>query len=602
MAGVIDILGTSLYSSRTTPVRELLQNAHDAIVRRRARDLDFQGRIEITLDHGARTLVVEDDGVGLTEDEAETYLGTVGIGLTGMTKQRAGGGETGLIGQFGVGLLSSFLLAERIVVESSRGDGSSAPVCWTAGHGTDIEISPGSLESAGTRVTLHLKREGSEALPDAERLTEVVRHYAEFLPVPIHVQGRPEPSNGGSGAWFDASAEDDIVGDELAAHFDEKPLAVLRLSQGGDTQIKGAVFVSSERLPGFTSQPVVTVTLSRMVISTALRDLVPSWANFMRGIVELSGCRPTASRENLVRDEAFDRVREHLEERLFEWFERMAKDDVSQLVAIVQWHRYSLAGAALGEPRLRRILAQAYRFRTSAGPLTFGEILSKSEADPILEASADRVIWFHGSQRRQTWIDGLFAGHHAPCVHALRTFEESLLAAFVEDAREAGSRVDLRAARLESEGFDVQLLGARDRGPAPAALTDALEVQGAEVYVARLVGEAPVLGFMAEDAEQREAVGELRTRDVVPEAFQEVIDRRLDERAGRRHEVLLNERSPLVSRALREGPDHPLVSVLRLEIIAALERAGVRADQATLDRAARDRDWIAAALTARRPD
>src|SRR4030095_937816 len=87
VAGIIEIMGTSLYSRPDTPVRELIQNAHDAILRRRKKDLTYQGRIDITQDGAAHTLAFADDGVGLSADEAEKFLGTLGIGITGLLKK-----------------------------------------------------------------------------------------------------------------------------------------------------------------------------------------------------------------------------------------------------------------------------------------------------------------------------------------------------------------------------------------------------------------------------------------------------------------------------------------------------------------------------------
>src|SRR5947209_13422950 len=126
IAGVIEVLGTALYSRPETALRELIQNAHDAVVRRRHRDLAYRGRIDIIQDPQLNTLSFHDDGIGLSPDEAEKYLGTLGIGITGLLKGRgpapsdAGGDGDGLIGQFGIGLFSSFMLAERLVVESRK--------------------------------------------------------------------------------------------------------------------------------------------------------------------------------------------------------------------------------------------------------------------------------------------------------------------------------------------------------------------------------------------------------------------------------------------------------------------------------------------------
>src|SRR5262245_31085358 len=149
VAGIIEIMGSSLYSRADTPIRELIQNAHDAVLRRRKRELDYQGRIDIEQDREHHVLRFHDDGIGLSADEAEKYLGTLGIGITGAIKkgllvalgaEGAGAASDGLIGQFGIGLFSAFMLADRLIVESRRAEDPEG-VRWEAGAGTDIELS-----------------------------------------------------------------------------------------------------------------------------------------------------------------------------------------------------------------------------------------------------------------------------------------------------------------------------------------------------------------------------------------------------------------------------------------------------------------------------
>lgn len=154
IAGIIEIMGSSLYSRVDTPIRELIQNAHDAVMRRRASDLGFQGRIDIEQDAEKHTLRFRDDGVGLSPDEAEQYLGTLGLGVTGLIKRggtaaipSADGSD--LIGQFGIGLFSAFMLADRLVVESRRSDCDEG-IRWEAGAGTEIELSGIEMETPGT--------------------------------------------------------------------------------------------------------------------------------------------------------------------------------------------------------------------------------------------------------------------------------------------------------------------------------------------------------------------------------------------------------------------------------------------------------------------
>src|SRR5205807_2268870 len=124
----------------------------------------------------------------------------------------------------------------------------------------------------------------------------------------------------------------------------------------------------------------------------------------------------------------FTQARDALEEHLFGHFERLARQDPARWEAVLTWHRYTLAGAALRQPRLRELLRRTYRLPTSQGPLTFDDILERSAADPLVEPEADRVIWYNTDRRQERWMNTLFAGREVPCVHALRGFEETLLA------------------------------------------------------------------------------------------------------------------------------------------------------------------------------
>lgn len=319
IAGIIEIMGSSLYSRPDTPIRELIQNAFDAILRRRAKDLQFRGRIDIHQDAASGTLTFTDDGIGLTSDEAEQYLGTLGIGMTGILKGRrstavkstiVGDGE-GLVGQFGIGLFSAFMLADFLKVES-RSEDSEEGVCWEAGPGTEIRLSSSDRSQFGTSVTLHLKPQFRMWCESLESLEAAIREFADFLPVPIHVNDRAARVNVINAPWFEATPEPESLEMALADYFNEAPLDVIPIRMEHPLSIAGALYISPQRTPGFADESTVAVTVRRMVISRRVRELLPAWGSFFRGILELEDGTPVASREDLVRDENFRRSAERL--------------------------------------------------------------------------------------------------------------------------------------------------------------------------------------------------------------------------------------------------------------------------------------------------
>ena len=610
ISGVIQIMGQSLYSRQDTPVRELIQNAHDGIQRRRQLDLAYSGRIDIRQDAERRTLTVTDDGIGLTAAEAEKVLGTLGIGITGMLKGRFAGREdmpandsaaavgdgSQLIGQFGIGLFSSFMLAERLVVETRKA-GSSEGVRWEAGATTQIELSGIDRVDVGTTVTLHLKPEFAFFATDVEPLEHAVKEFADFVPIPIFVNDQAARSNVINVAWFDPTPDDEAIELALENYFEETPLDVIPLRVSQPAAMQGALYVTPRRMPGFCGEPTVSVTLRRMVISRHIQGLLPEWAGFLRGVLELPHCSPTASREDLVRDAQFDKVKQSLEGLLFEHFERLAQHNAAKWQSIINWHRYTLAGSALSQPRLRKLLAKSYRFGTSQGPLAFDDIFAKSDADPLFETEADQVLWYNPDRRQERWMNSLFANYSAPCVHTLLSFEESLLAAFIADRVTDGHEVDLRIASPSAPHFAECILGIRDVEPAPPQWQEFLDETDAKIFCADFQDDRqPVMAFLNERRALLKTFEELKKEGTIPPGFQRLIDAELADQTEAANEVLLNRNHRLVGRALEQSTGTPLASVLRLLVMNALTGAGAALDRSVHRRQSDDLDWIAEAL------
>lgn len=608
IAGIIEIMGTSLYSRTDTPVRELIQNAHDAIMRRRSTDLGYTGRIDVRQDAAAQTLQFEDDGVGLSQADAEEYLGTLGIGITGVLKR---GGVPGaadisavsrdsgdLIGQFGIGLFSGFMLAENIVVESRRADQSEG-VRWEAGPGTDIELSPCSRTASGTSVTLTLKSEFHRLAEDEDLLEGIIREFADFLGIPIYLNDADKRINVINAPWLEATPDHEAVELELESCFGETPLDIIPIRMEKPVSIAGALYVSPQRVPGFSDSATVMVTVRRMVISRRVQDLVPEWALFIRGVLELHECAPTASREDLVRNETFARVRTAIQDRLFEYFENLAVEQPDRMQAILNWHRYTFAGAALEDVRLRNLVRKIYTLPTSAGPMTFDDLLDRSSADPLLESEADRVIWYNTDRRQERWVNQLFSGHDVPCVNAFRSFEESLLARIVADENESGTITDLRTTSASSTNFAEGILGIRDMHDADPKWSEFLAVCDAKVLTATFDSKQPVMAFLNERYELQQAMDDLKKDGNIPSGFQRLIDNHFEKSPADRNEVVLNIAHPLVKRVLAQRPGTPLSSVLRLVVQQALNAAGSSGTEQARKQQLDDLDWIAEALWGR---
>ena len=607
IAGVIEILGTALYSKPDTAVRELIQNAHDAIARRRKGSLSYQGRIDIEQDPAGHTLRFSDDGIGLNAEEAETYLSTLGIGITGLIRgrgsapasERSGSKDNSLIGMFGVGLFSAFMLADRVMVES-RKDAEAEGVRWAAGAESEIELSNCWKGSTGTTVTLFLKPAHYRLAEQPEALEAIIKEYADFLNVPIFLNGGKARVNLINPTWFDPTPDSEAIELELENYFSETPLDVIPVRREKSPAIVGALYVTPRRTPGFAGESVVSATVRRMVITRNIQGLLPDWAPFLRGVLELNDCTPTLSREDLVRDTAFHQVRSVIEGLIYEHLEKLAQEDRTRLDAVMGWHRYTIAGAALSERRLRDLLRRTYRLPTSQGLLTFDEILERSAADPLFESEAERVLWYNTDRRQEGWANTLFNGHPTPCIHTLRSFEESMLAAMSSDRTTEGEIVDLRLASPGSPGFAKAVLGVSDLEEAPAEWQDYLGNDG-KILCASFRENLPVMVFLNERSELLKTLDDLKKQEVIPSGFQRMIDAHVGDSPAGRNEILLNREHRLVARALGQSTSTPLASVLRMLVSHGLSSAGASPTRTMLRQQADDLDWIADALWGRKP-
>ena len=186
LPGLMQVLSKHLYSTPMVAIRELVQNAHDAIVRRRLEEgaTGQLAEIRVTGDTQTRTIVIHDTGSGLTEQEIHDFLATVGVGYTRHLRQQDD--ETGLIGMFGLGFLSAFVLAERVTVHTTSWKTPDEGWLYASASGETYSVTPASPREPGTTVTLHLKDEFLY-LANNKLLSDVLGRYCILMKEPLLV-------------------------------------------------------------------------------------------------------------------------------------------------------------------------------------------------------------------------------------------------------------------------------------------------------------------------------------------------------------------------------------------------------------------------------
>ena len=447
LPGLLTILGEHLYSDPTVALREALQNAHDSCERRRveAGERAYLPRIVVRASRRGRFLELEDNGSGLTEREIAEFLATIGRSYTGELRARLEFGEgaelaaaESLVGQFGLGFLSAFLLAKRVVLTTRSYREGGVPLRFVSTGGQSYELEPVTGERpVGTTLRMELKG-SAQLLLDQDLLERAVRLFADFLPTPIHLaeeneEPGAEPVNRGVAPWHVGGDRADYE-EFVRERFDVEPLTVLPLEDVvvplGDDRVTlplaGVLFVPPGSVTSLHEFGEVAVYVRRMFICERERDLLPPWARFVRGVVESPRLRPTVSRESLRQDELFKQVQAGLETQLIAHFDRLAREEPEVWREIVVAHNDLIKGWAVQSPPLFRAVADLVHFDTSRGRLSL----------PQVRAVTKETIHYFSDESGLNQDRLLFEARGLLVVDASRFAEEAFLRRYVQERPE----------------------------------------------------------------------------------------------------------------------------------------------------------------------
>ncbi|ADG75870.1 ATP-binding region ATPase domain protein [Cellulomonas flavigena DSM 20109] len=383
LRGVVDLLARHLYSGPRVYVRELLQNGVDAITARRAVDPDAPATVRLRPGPGG-TLEVTDSGVGLTPAQAEELLATVG--RSSKRDLDLGLGREEFLGQFGIGLLSAFMVADEIeLVSRSAVDPQAPPVRWVgyADGRYDLTVLPVGSVDVGSTVRLRARPDMDHWLT-AETVVALAQEFGSLLPVDVAVEV-PLPGDEGTAwrrvsepvlPWRATYADDEERRAALAAYCERTlgftPLAHIDL----DVPLAGlsgvAYVLPTAVPPGAGSRH--RVYLKRMLLGTQVEDLLPDWAFFVRCVVDTSVLRPTASREQLYTDDALLAAQEALAAQVRTWTVATLTSPSELSRDVVTTHHLALRSLAVVDDEVLDLTAQVLPFETTDGTQTLAQV------------------------------------------------------------------------------------------------------------------------------------------------------------------------------------------------------------------------------------
>ena len=395
VAQVLRLVTHSLYSHKEIFLRELVSNASDACDKLRFEaigkpellDGDGELHIDIEYDKDAKTLTVRDNGIGMSRDEAVANLGSIASSGTRRFLESLSGeqqADARLIGQFGVGFYSAFVVADKVTVLSRRaGADAKDGVRWESDGKGEYSLAAEEIATRGTSVILHLKEDDTEFL-DHWKLRDLIRKYSDHVAFPIRMKkvkdGKStdewETVNDASALW--AKPKSETNDDEYKAfykslgHDFNDPLAWTHNRVEGSQRFTTLLYIPAQPpfdllLGGRDERKGVKLYIKRVFIMDAAEELLPNYLRFVRGVVDADDLPLNVSREILQHNRQVERIKASCVKRVLDLVEKLAKDEPEKFKAFRTAFGNTLKEGIVEDPSNRERIAKLLRFASTKG-------------------------------------------------------------------------------------------------------------------------------------------------------------------------------------------------------------------------------------------
>ncbi len=436
---LLHLITHSLYSNREIFLRELISNASDAINKIKFDALAHEDilednkdwRIKITPDAESNTLTISDNGIGMSHERIIDQLGTIAKSGTRAylehLRQENTAGRPDLIGQFGVGFYSAFMVADKVTVLSRQAGDPKQGVRWESDGQGEYSVETVEKPARGTDVVLHLKEDAKEFL-DGWRLTQLVKKFSNFIEHPVVMDGEKgeETLNARAAIWLRPKKE--VTADEykefyqqIAGAMDE-PARVIHYATEGQQEYKVLLFIPSERplemqWGGGDQRVGPRLYIQRVLIMDHCEALLPGYLRFVKGVVDSSDLPLNISREILQQNRLLELIQKDLVRTILQELKAMKEDEYDKYVSF-----YRALGDMLKEgvsrdwPNREKIadLLLFESMKTEAGQLTSLE--KYVEAMPADQAE---ILYLIGETRQQI--------EHSPYLEVFRSRGQDVL-------------------------------------------------------------------------------------------------------------------------------------------------------------------------------
>lgn len=410
---LLDIVINSLYTDREIFLRELVSNASDAMEKVRFQQLsgqpildkDIPLEIQITTDEDEHTLTITDAGIGMSKEELTENLGTIAhSGSKAFIQNLAESGDKkdmNLIGQFGVGFYSAFMVAEKVMLYTRSYRPEAESFIWESEGKGSYTIEQTDALTRGTRLVLHLKKDAEE-FAKPETVKRIIKQYSSFVPYPVSVNG--EKVNTVQALWTKNKNE---ISDEeynefykfIANAYDE-PRFRLHFSSDAPININALLFVPHDNFEKFglgRMDPGVNLYCKKVLIQEQAKDILPEWLRFVRGVVDSEELPLNISRETMQDSALVAKLNKVVTTRFLKYLDDQAKAEPEKYKEFWDEFGIFIKEGAANDFAHRTELMKLLRFESSKTEAN--EIMSLSDYAARMKEGQEAIYYVNGPSR-----------------------------------------------------------------------------------------------------------------------------------------------------------------------------------------------------------
>ncbi len=410
---LLDIVINSLYTDREIFVRELISNASDALEKMRLKQMvekeifeaDLPLEINISTDDTANTITISDHGIGMTREELTENLGTIAHSGTKAflkSSQTEGGTPADVIGQFGVGFYSAFMVADRVEVFTHSYQKDGEHLKWESDGTTGYQVEEAPGQKRGSRIVLHLKEEYVE-FAKAERIKSIIERYSNFVSFPVNLAG--EKLNKVEALWLksknEISEEEYKEFYQFTSHAGDDPRYTMHFSADAPIMINALLFVPGDNQEQFgfgQMEAGVSLYCRKVLIDDQPKNLLPEWLRFLRGVIDSEDLPLNISRETMQDSSLIKKLNNLITKRFIKFLDKESKSNPEAFEDFYsRFSRFIKEGIATSFEH-QQSLAALLRFESTMSEA--GKVTSFQEYQDRMKDGQEEIYYLTGLSRK----------------------------------------------------------------------------------------------------------------------------------------------------------------------------------------------------------